>query len=78
MEKQDLIEICRDCQKEFTITASEQSFYESKELAFPKRCAECRAARKAANTNINANNNTTVKEQPKLSLEDMMRNAGIN
>ena len=46
MEKQDLVQICKDCGKEFTITASEQEFYESKELALPKRCADCRKARK--------------------------------
>ena len=64
--------ICKDCNKEFTITVSEQKFYESKELALPKRCADCRAARKAAN-----DTQAKVVEQPKSSLDDLMRSAGI-
>lgn len=70
MEKQDLVEICKDCGKEFVITGSEQKFYESKQLAFPKRCAECRVARK--------NNNAQKEEVKKQSLEDMMRAAGMD
>lgn len=72
MEKQELVQVCKDCGNEFTITVSEQNFYESKELALPKRCENCRKARKAANTS------TPVEEKPKQSLEDMMRAAGIN
>ena len=71
MEKQDLVQVCRDCGNEFTITVSEQNFYESKELALPRRCADCRAARK--NENVSKTEN-----KPKQSLEDMMRAAGIN
>lgn len=72
MEKQDLVVVCKDCNKEFTITVSEQKFYESKELALPKRCADCRAARKAVN-----DTQAKVVEQPKSSLDDLMRSAGI-
>lgn len=72
MEKQELVQVCKECGNEFTITVSEQNFYESKELALPKRCENCRKARKAANTA------TKVEEKPKQSLEDMMRAAGIN
>lgn len=68
MEKQDQVQVCKDCGKEFTIRVSEQNFYESKDLALPKRCEECRAARKA----MNAQQNET---KPKQSLEDMMRDA---
>lgn len=71
MEKQELVQVCKDCGNEFTITVSEQNFYESKQLALPKRCESCRKARKNANTVVE-------KEQPKQSLEDMMRAAGIN
>lgn len=72
MEKQELVQICKDCGNEFTITVSEQNFYESKELALPKRCESCRKARKAAA------NTEKVEEKPKQSLDEMMRAAGIN
>lgn len=72
MEKQDLVQVCKDCGKEFTITVSEQNFYESKELALPKRCEECRKARKVTTQPV-----VEKKEEPKASLEDMMRAAGI-
>ncbi len=39
---------CVDCNTEFTFTASEQEFYASREFTEPRRCAPCRAARKAS------------------------------
>lgn len=72
MEKQDLVQTCKDCGKEFVITVSEQEFYASKELALPKRCADCRKVRKAQ-----FQQETEKQEKPKQSLEDMMRAAGI-
>jgi CxxC-x17-CxxC domain-containing protein len=39
---------CRDCGKQFTFTAGEQEFYQTRGFSEPTRCAECRAARKAA------------------------------
>ena len=44
--------VCQDCWKEFIFTEGEQAFY--KEKGFdnePKRCVECRRARKANNNN---------------------------
>ena len=44
--------VCQDCGKEFIFTEGEQAFY--KEKGFdnePKRCVECRRARKANNNN---------------------------
>ncbi len=38
--------ICKQCGKEFTLTPSEMNFYRSKNLAFPKRCQDCRAQNK--------------------------------
>lgn len=38
--------ICKQCGKEFTLTQSEINFYKSKNLAFPKRCKECREENK--------------------------------
>jgi CxxC-x17-CxxC domain-containing protein len=41
---------CRDCDREFTFTASEQEFYAEKGFTNePGRCPECRAAKKAQN-----------------------------
>ncbi len=38
--------ICKQCGKEFTLTPSEMNFYRSKNLAFPKRCQDCRTQNK--------------------------------
>jgi len=39
--------VCRDCGAEFTFTAGEQEFYESRGLRNePSRCPTCRAARR--------------------------------
>lgn len=39
---------CSDCGQEFTFTASEQQFYADRQFSEPRRCASCRAARKAS------------------------------
>lgn len=72
MEKQELVQVCKDCGNEFTITVSEQNFYESRELALPKRCETCRKVRKMVT------NSEKVEEKPKKSLDEMMKEAGIN
>ena len=38
---------CRDCGKQFTFTAGEQEFYQTRGFSEPTRCADCRAARKS-------------------------------
>src|SRR4051794_41622894 len=38
---------CADCGQEFPFTASEQDFYAERGFTEPRRCASCRAARKA-------------------------------
>ena len=43
---EDKILTCSDCSKEFTFTAGEQEFYSEKGFQEPKRCNECRQARK--------------------------------
>lgn len=41
---------CCDCGKDFVFTAGEQEFYAEKGFSNkPKRCKECRDAKKAAN-----------------------------
>lgn len=41
--------VCADCNAAFTFTVSEQEFFESKGFTSdPRRCPECRAARKAS------------------------------
>ena len=43
---------CRDCGREFLFTAGEQEFYQSRGLQNePRRCPECRAARRASDGN---------------------------
>jgi CxxC-x17-CxxC domain-containing protein len=44
----DKILRCADCAQEFSFTASEQEFYASREFSEPRRCASCRAIRKAS------------------------------
>lgn len=39
---------CRDCGKTFEITRAERIFFESNNMALPKRCPACRKARKEA------------------------------
>ena len=39
---------CRDCGKQFTFTAGEQEFYQTRGFSDPSRCADCRAARKSS------------------------------
>jgi CxxC-x17-CxxC domain-containing protein len=39
---------CADCGQAFTFTASEQQFYADRQFSEPRRCATCRAARKAS------------------------------
>lgn len=39
---------CRDCGKAFEISRSERIFFESHNMALPKRCPACRKARKEA------------------------------
>jgi hypothetical protein len=40
--------VCIDCGGGFLFEAGEQFFFQSKGLAEPKRCRECRATRKAS------------------------------
>ena len=45
----DKVMTCRDCGEQFTWTAGEQEFYQSRGLLNPPtRCPSCRAARKSA------------------------------
>ena len=48
MAFQDKVLQCGDCGREFTFTAAEQEFFQSKGYTNePKRCPECRQTRKA-------------------------------
>ncbi|HET7677031.1 MAG TPA: CxxC-x17-CxxC domain-containing protein [Candidatus Limnocylindrales bacterium] len=44
----DRVLTCADCGQEFTFTSSEQQFYADRQFSEPRRCASCRASRKAA------------------------------
>ena len=48
MYGQDKTLVCADCNQEFSFTASEQQFYADRQFSEPRRCASCRAAKKAA------------------------------
>jgi hypothetical protein len=37
---------CSDCGKTFTFSEGEQDFYQQKNMSDPKRCKECRQAKK--------------------------------
>lgn len=50
-EYTDTVLACVDCKSEFIWTAGEQRFYEGKGLTQPKRCKECRAAKKQMRAN---------------------------
>lgn len=43
---QDKCLTCLDCGDSFLFEAGEQAFFESKHLSIPKRCPECRKARR--------------------------------
>lgn len=42
---------CADCGAEFSFTADDQDYYASKGYSEPKRCPDCRAAKKAQRNN---------------------------
>lgn len=44
----DKVLTCADCSQQFTFTASEQQFYADRQFSEPRRCASCRAIRKAS------------------------------
>jgi hypothetical protein len=44
---QEKVLSCVSCGNSYTLTAGEMSFYTSKQWNLPKRCAACRAERRA-------------------------------
>ena len=49
MENSENMEItCKECGTVFTITPDEQKWYEKMNFDLPKRCKECRKAKKNA------------------------------
>jgi hypothetical protein len=38
---------CADCGQPFTFSAGEQEFFQQRSMSEPKRCKECRQAKKA-------------------------------
>ncbi|MEO7190065.1 MAG: zinc-ribbon domain containing protein [Vicinamibacterales bacterium] len=39
--------LCLDCTTPFTVTEGEAAFFEAKQLSLPRRCPDCRRARRA-------------------------------
>lgn len=46
-QDQDMVLNCWDCKVDFTFSAGEQDFYKKNSLSEPKRCKDCRAAKRA-------------------------------
>jgi hypothetical protein len=46
----DVVKRCRDCGRPFSVSLSEQRYFESKGLQPPKRCTDCRRDRRANQT----------------------------
>lgn len=46
MREEDKELNCIDCGTRFTFTAGEQKYYEERRFTEPKRCPECRRAKK--------------------------------
>jgi hypothetical protein len=42
----DLRKYCADCSAPFVLTKKDQEFFASRKLELPRRCPECRKARK--------------------------------
>ncbi|NMA65874.1 MAG: hypothetical protein GX957_06475 [Clostridiaceae bacterium] len=42
----DVLRVCKDCHKEFTLRSGEIDFFKGAGLNLPKRCPECRKKRK--------------------------------
>jgi CxxC-x17-CxxC domain-containing protein len=66
---------CRDCNKQFTFTASEQEFYVQKGFTSdPGRCPDCREARKSqrgtTGTNTRTNDERPRREMFKATCSD--------
>ncbi len=71
-ELQDKTLVCVDCNNEFAFTVREQEFYQEKGFENePKRCADCRRAKKAQGrveheiTCADCGNKSTVPFEPK-------------
>ncbi len=59
---------CRDCNKQFTFTASEQDFYAQKGFTQdPGRCPDCREARKSQR-NSGGSGNYSTSDRPKREM----------
>lgn len=46
-DKVDKLLVCCECDQQFMWTVGEQAFYAERQLAAPKRCRACRAARRS-------------------------------
>ncbi len=63
MSFQDKTLECYDCEQNFTFSVEEQEFFQSKGYTNnPKRCTECRRARKSGRNDVNASGYKTSRQ----------------
>lgn len=43
----DVVIECKDCGKKFTVSEQEQKWYEDRKFDLPKRCPDCRKAKRS-------------------------------
>lgn len=48
----DMLIECKDCGRKFVVTGNEQVFFFEKHLDIPKRCLQCRQARREQRGNL--------------------------
>jgi len=54
MPANPMTRFCKDCQTPFELDTGQIAFYEERQLALPRRCEQCRRARKQARLTQNA------------------------
>lgn len=59
---QDITLACKDCLEQFLFTVAEQNFFTKKDFPIPKRCKQCRVARKRERANTNKDLNRQMNE----------------
>jgi len=75
------IRVCKDCEKDYTLTAGEVEFYRGviarvPTFQMPKRCPTCRAIKKKQRA-MERQNNSSIPDTPKRTFEEFDKELGI-